>query len=160
LNNSELIINNSKFRMVNSAGFTLLELILVMALMMVILGLSTVYFAGRLPSSRLGAVAREVSGMVRYAGSFAVASGEAQSVVIDLDSRYYGIEGKGLKAIPAGIGVMVTDPFYGDINHGKYFLRLRPTGGIEGGKIVLWMDNRRISLYPDPVVGIIAVKQR
>ena len=152
-------IRVSRFTLRDSGGFTLLELIIVLALMALIMGLSTVYFAGSLPSSRLTAVVRELSALVRYGESLAMSSGETQTVFIDLDSRSYGMERKGFKFLPPGIQVTVADPFYGQITRGRYLVRLLPAGGIEGGTVTLQQGRRKISLLMDPVVGVVTVKQ-
>ena len=95
-------------------GFTLLEIIIVMSLMTLILGLSTVYFAGFLPSAKFNAAGREISGMIRHARSLARMNMERRTVVIDLDSRIYGIEGLGTKPFRRN-RVRVLDPVSGEI---------------------------------------------
>jgi len=52
-------------------GFTLLELIIVLALVVLILGLTSLFVAGRLPSAKANAAGREIAGMIRHARSLA-----------------------------------------------------------------------------------------
>lgn len=142
----------------DSAGFTLLELIVVIFLISLILGLSTVFFSRALPSNRLNAAAREISATIRYARSLAQIHGEDRIVSLDLDSKSYGIEGRGTKNIPADIAIKVIDPLEGEMGSGKYRIVLNGSGGIEGGAIVLSQDQRSLRIEPDPVVGSVVIK--
>ena len=82
------------------AGFTLLELIIVIFLITLMVGLSAVFFANTLPSGRFNATVRELASTIRQARHLAQLNGEKQIITIDLDSRSYGIEGRGKKNLP------------------------------------------------------------
>jgi len=140
------------------AGFTLLELTIVLFIISLILGLSTVFFANLLPSSRLDATAKNISSTIRYARSLARISGEIQFVTIDFDSRKYGIEGRGEESIPSEINIKVIDPLSGEVSSGKYRLRFNTAWGIEGGTIVLWNKKRTVNIEVDPIVGAVVIK--
>ncbi len=138
-------------------GFTLLELIIVLFLVTLILGLSTMFFANTLPSSKFNATIRDMSATIKHARSLAQIHGERQTVTIDLDSKKYGIEGRGAKDIPSDIYIKVIDTLSGEIHNGKYQIVLNATGG-EGGTIVLWNNKRSVSIQMDPIVGSIVIK--
>lgn len=140
-------------------GFTLLELIIVVVIIVLVLGLSTLFFASTLPSAKLNGLSRDMSAMIKQARLLAQNKGESQTLVIDLDSKTYGIEGKDAKTIPPEITAKIIDPLSGDIFHGKYSLIFHDTGGIEGGTIVLIYGKKTIAIETDPVVGSIVVKQ-
>lgn len=144
--------------MKNRNGFTLLEIIIVLFLMALILGLSTLFFANTLPSSRLNATAREISATIRHARDLAVINGEKQTMTINLDSRYYGIEGIARKNITSGISLKVIDPLLGEVSKGEYLFIFNATGAMEGGTIVLSTEKRTVSIQLDPVVGSVIVK--
>ena len=84
----------------NKNGFTLLEIIIVLFLITVIVSLSSVFFAGFLPSARVDAAGREIAGLIRYARSLARMNMETRIVVIDLDNGTYGIDGLEAKHLP------------------------------------------------------------
>ena len=140
------------------AGFTLLELIIVLFLMTLILGMSTLFFANVLPSNRLNATVRNVSATIREARSLARINGVSQVVTIDFDSGQYGIEGRGSREIPSDISIKVIDPAAGEVRQGKYQFIFHPSGGIEGGTIVLWNAKKVIAVQPDPVAGSVVIK--
>lgn len=139
------------------AGFTLLEVILVLFLISLILGLSTIFFANTLPSSRLNATAREISATIRHARDLALINGEKQTITINLDSRYYQLEGVSQKNIPSGIALQVIDPLLGEIRQGEYSLIFNATGAMEGGTIVLSTEKKAVSIQLDPIVGSVVI---
>jgi general secretion pathway protein H len=143
----------------SKSGFTLLEVIIVLFLISLILGLSTVFFANTLPSTRLNATAREISATIRHARHLAYTNGEKQTITIDLDSRLYGIEGIAQKNIPSDIYIKVIDPLSGEIRSGKYSILFYETGGIEGsGTIVLFNNKKTIKIVLDPIVGSVVIR--
>ncbi len=139
-------------------GFTLLELIIVLFLITLILGISTIFFAIILPSNRFNATVRDISATIRQARTLTQTLGERQAITIDLDSKKYGIEGRGVKDIPSDIYIKVIDPLSGEIYSGKYQIVLHALGGIEGGTIVLWNNKKTVSIQMDPVVGSVVIK--
>ena len=139
-------------------GFILLELIVVLFLATIIMGMSVVLFANFLPSSRLDATVRNIAATIKYARSLAQIHNESQTVVIDLDARQYGIEGRAFKDIPSGIGIKVIDPVSGEIREGKYSLLFPATGSIEGGTIVVWNAKKSMTIQTDPVLGSVSIQ--
>jgi general secretion pathway protein H len=140
------------------AGFTLLELIIVMLLISLIFGLSSVLFTNMLPSVRLNSTAKKISATIRHARSLAKISGEVKTIVIDLDSKLFGIEDRSHEDIPSEVNIKVIDPLYGEVSKGKYKLNVNTTGGIEGCTIVVWNNKKTVSIEIDPIVGAVVVK--
>jgi len=139
-------------------GFTLLELIIVLFFIALILGLSTLFFANTLPSSRLNATAREISATIRHARHLALVNGQKETVIINLDSRYFSLEGIAQKNIPSGITLKVIDPLLGEVHRGEYPIVIESTGAMEGGTIVLSSGKKIESIQLDPVVGSVVIK--
>ena len=151
---------NFKFLILNSrrAGFTLIELIIVLFLISLMFGMSAVYFANRLPSSRFNSLVREISATVRHARSLARISGERKTLTIDLDSGKYRIEGHDEKGVPSNIIIKIKDPLSGEINKGTYRFFFNAAGDIKGGTIVLQYKKRTVDIEMDPIVGAVVVK--
>lgn len=140
-------------------GFTLLELIIVIVIIVLVLGMSTLFFASTVPSAKLNGLSKEMSSILKLARITAQNKGEKQTVIIDLDAKTFGIEGKEAKVIPPEITARVIDPLSGEVNRGKYSFIFYDTGGIEGGTILLTYNKKTMSIETDPVVGSIVVKQ-
>ncbi len=139
-------------------GFTLLELVIVMTLMVLFLGLSGVHFANHLPSARLGAAGRELSGLIRMARIEAMNGREAQRVTIDLSRGTYGMEGRGKRTIPEGVTISIIDPVRGRFSGGEYEITADASGSIGACEILLKNARRTLRIEIDPVVGSVVVK--
>ncbi|HUO76330.1 MAG TPA: prepilin-type N-terminal cleavage/methylation domain-containing protein [Thermodesulfovibrionales bacterium] len=139
------------------AGFTLLELLIVLALVTLVVGISTVFLVNTLPASKLNATARDISSTIRYARTLAQTNNEQQVMTIDLDSNRYGIEGRGDRNIPPGMHIKVMDPFSGEIRNGTYQMRFHAFG-TGGATVVVWNDKRSVSIQVDPITGPVITK--
>jgi general secretion pathway protein H len=147
-----------KVRASGWTGFTLLELVIVLFLITLILGLSTVFLLNALPTHRFNTTIREISAMIRHAKTLALIRGEKQTLIINLESRQYGIDGLVSKDLPQGTAIKVIDPIAGEILTGTYPIYFLPSGGIEGGTIILTRDKTSVSIQPDPIVGSVVIK--
>ncbi len=134
-------------------GFTLLELIIVMFLIALLMSLAAALFTNTLPSSKFSATAREIVATIRHAKALAQIRGEEQVVTLDMDSGIYGIDGSSGRSIPGGTHIKVIDPREGEITTGTYRITLPPTGGIEGGTIILWNGRKTATIGIDPIAG-------
>jgi prepilin-type N-terminal cleavage/methylation domain-containing protein len=141
------------------SGFTLIELTVVLFLMALLVSLSAVFFGNTLPSAKLSATGRELAATIRQARSLAQLNGTSQTVLFNLDTRRYGIEGRGAKSIPPEIGIKVLDPLFGEVQGGTYRILFEATGGVEGATIDLWNRNRLLRIFTDPIVGTVTLKQ-
>lgn len=144
--------------LINERGFTLLELLIVIFLISLMLGISTVYFANSLPASRFKATVREMSSVMRHARVLARSSGEDRVLLIDMDAGSYAIEGAVAKTLPRDIKVKVMDPFEGELGSGIYRLVFRPMGAMDGAGIILSGPKRSATIELDPIVGAVVVK--
>jgi len=139
-------------------GFTLLELIIVMFLIGLTLSLAAVLFSNSLPSSKFSATTREIAASIRHARTLAQLKGEKQTFTIDMEAHKYGIDTVTSRDIPPGISIKVADPLQGDVQSGKYQFDFPPTGGTQGGTIVLWNSKKTVRIEIDPIVGSAVVK--
>ncbi len=138
-------------------GYTLLEILIVMTLIVLMLGLTTVYFAGYLPSAKLNATGREMAALIRQARSLARLTGETRIIMIDLDERTFGLDNGSAQTIPPHVLVTILDPVYGEIKTGKYRYVFRP-GGMDGGAILLTGGKKNLRLDLDPITGAVQTR--
>jgi len=142
----------------NNAGFTLLELIIVIFLITLILGMSTIFFANLLPSNRFNATVRNISSAMKHTRSLAQIHGKTHTFTIDLDEKNYIVEGRGTKKIPDDTNIKIIDPISGELSTGRYQFVMHASGNIEGGTIVLWNAKRTVTIQLDPIVGAVVIK--
>jgi general secretion pathway protein H len=138
---------------VRTGGFTLLELVIVIFLAALLVGMGIIALMGRLPAAKLDTTVREMSATMRQARSLARTHMQKQSVVVDLDARSFGIEGKPSRKIPDEIGIRIDDPLAGEVERGVHHLAFSPHGGIDGGAVVMTAGRRVVSIRSDPVMG-------
>ncbi len=123
------------YRTRRSPGFTLLELVVVVALAGLVTGFATLFFANTFSSAKLSSAARELSAVTRQMKAYAETHGEDRVLVIDLDARQYGPDGGRMRTVPAVVSITVTDPAAGgEIRSGIYRVLFPGTGGAEGGE--------------------------
>ena len=142
-----------------TAGFTLLELIVVMVLIGLILFMAGFVSINAIPSARLESTARDVSTTIKQAKALAQINGTDQTLTFNLDERLYGIEGTTPRKFPPDISVRIDDPASGQVQRGLYSMTFRVAGGVEGGTIVLWHKQKTFYIEADPVVGSVMVKK-
>jgi type II secretory pathway pseudopilin PulG len=143
-----------------TGGFTLLELMIVLFLAMFMMGMGIIAMMNRLPAARLDAAAREISALMRQARTLARIHMVKQTLIVDLDTRRYGIEGKPSRKIPEEVQLRINDPLIGDMDRGIYRMFFSPFGGIEGGTILLTTEKRSITIIPDPVMGFLIDRKK
>ena len=88
-------VPRTRFPRHRAAGFTLLELIVVVVIAAAVVGLVVPRFAAVLPGVELKGAARDVATALRYARGRAIATRSEVAVVIDVDARSYRVEGAG-----------------------------------------------------------------
>ncbi len=135
------------------AGFTLLEILIVLMIVGLMLGLTGIYFASRVPSSRLDATARQIAAGIRHAGWIAISEGRDTIFTVDLDRKTYGVEGRRLGILPGDIAVSILDRSAGELSRGRHSVVARSGGGIEGETILLSSGRKTVKVQIDPVLG-------
>ena len=141
----------------SGAGFTLIELTIVIFLMLLMLAIVSINFASRLSSNKLHTTAREISSALRNARALTYLKGEQQTVEFDLEAKRYGLVGQGGKELPEDMTITITDPIQGELNKGKWQAIFFPEGGISGGTIILSTKKAEVRLKVDPIVGSVVI---
>lgn len=135
-------------------GFTLIEILVVLVLMSLIAGISTVFFAGSLPKARQRASAREIVSTIKYARTLAASTHERQTVMFDLDAGKYAIKGRVGKAIPDEMILIIygSDRNADPVRKGQCRLYYDSTGTNSWGRINLIQGDRIIRIKADPIL--------
>lgn len=135
-------------------GFTFIEVMVVVFLMSLIVGITTIFFANTLTSAKLAAAARELVATVKYARHLAFVKNEKQIVNIDLDAKSYSIKGREIRTIPPEISITV----YGNevnaspVRNGKYIINYDTSAVSNWGSIELAKGDKVITIKPDPIM--------
>lgn len=115
-------------------GFTLVELLVVFAIMALLVGLVPVAFDRLRDSSQYRDTVRTILSQMRSARSTAVTEGREVRFIVDLGQRYYGIDGGQMRPLPEALQMraIVADS---EMVQGIAGIQFLPGGGATGGSI-------------------------
>ena len=124
------------------SGFSLLEMLLVMALIAAASVLAVAAFGGGMQGMKLRAGAKDLAAQMRFARAVAISSGQPQDVVIDPQARRWeGAKGRS-GSLPDGGEVVFTGARAAQFADGadvdgKGIVRFFPDGAATGGRVRL-----------------------
>ena len=116
-------------------GFTLLELLVVFAIMALLLALTPVAFERMRESAQYRSTLRTMLADMRGARYKAMSEGRETRFVINLEQRTYGIEGKPQQELPESLDVRVTVADQELSADHEAAIRYLPSGGATGGSV-------------------------
>lgn len=128
-----------KRRSTSSAGFTLVELLVVMGIMGLVLA-AVVFAKPKTASVRVNVAARAVASTLQLARAQAMASNAETVVRIDPQNGQFGIDGS-MHTLPRGMTVVMIaaeNERRGDSGGMRFY----PDGQSSGGEIVLALEGR------------------
>ncbi|MBV8776507.1 MAG: GspH/FimT family pseudopilin [Alphaproteobacteria bacterium] len=138
-------------------GFTLLELLVVLA----ILALATALFAGYRPhwssTLSLDGAAADLAAAFRLARSEAIAGDRAIEVEIDVAHRRYRIADWPVRTLPAALMLRVNTIAAGRHGSNTAAIRFNPDGSSTGGGVTLGDGGRWVGVDVDWLSGRIAI---
>lgn len=142
-------------------GFTLVEILVVLAMVSLMAGISTIYFAQALPKTKHKAAAREMAATIKYAKHLAGMTNGRETVTFDLDAGSYGIKGRAGVTIPDETKVLIYPP---DINShpvqkGQYSLHYDSSGTSGWDRIELIRGDKVLCIKADPLLTAVLVDE-
>ena len=135
-------------------GFTLIEIMVVMAILALMLVLISPNFSTALPGVSLKAAARTLAGSLRHARSRAIALNEEVALAIDVETRRYAIVGGKTSGKLPGEGeirLFTAQSELIDATSGT--IRFFPDGGSTGGGVTFIDGERRYRVLVDWLTG-------
>ena len=127
------------------AGFTLLEMIVVLVVLGLALGLVMTHGPARSPRLELDAAARQVAGALRLARSRAIA--QERTVPVAFATGGYELDGDAAVSWAADVTPM-----------GDRVISFTPDGGSSGGRIVLRGGGHQVAIGVDWLTGRVFVR--
>lgn len=141
-------------------GFTLIEVIVVMAIAATVLALvSSLLFRG--PSTQdLKAAARTLASGLRHAQSTAMATRRDALLTLDLDERaYYLPSDTRAHKLPEGLELKLFTAQSEAVSEKKGAIRFYPDGSSTGGRITVQTGERKFLVDVDWLTGRVSINE-
>jgi general secretion pathway protein H len=143
----------SRWRKHHDAGFTLLELLLVLSILALIAAIAIPALTAPSDAARLRAAADEVAAALRLARAVAIARNGEALVVIDAENRSIHANGAPARPFAADISVALTIAESERQTPARGGFRFFADGSSTGGDIILRLNGRELRLCVDWLTG-------
>ena len=139
-------------------GLSLLELLIVLALMAILAGITLPMFGPGVSTSALRGAARQVASGLRSARSEAVAQRRETFLVIDVAGKRFKIDQEaGEHKLPDGISIKLFTAQNDLVDANVGAIRFFPDGGSNGGRVTLAAGERKFEVDVDWLTGRVAI---
>ena len=138
-----------------SKGFTLLELIVVLAILAAIAALVAPSFSRTVASARLRTAASDVRTTLARGRALAVAATKERTVAFDLSRGEFGVDNEAVRRLPETIRLGAVLPGEGRVEEGNVRIRFFPDGSGDEAEIsVTAEDGGTLRVTVDPLTGL------
>jgi len=139
-------------------GVTLLELLIVIALMAVVAGIVIPMFGGPVPTSELRSSARQLAAGLRLARSEAVSERRETFLVLDVAGKRFKVDRDAqVHALPSRIELKLFTAQNDLVSDTVGSIRFFPDGGSNGGRITVGAGSRKFDVDVDWLTGRVAI---
>ena len=140
------------------SGVTLLELLIVIALMAVVAGIVIPMFGGPVPTSELRASARQLAAGLRLARSEAVSERRETFLLLDVAGKRFKVDRDAqVHALPPRIELKLFTAQNDLVSDTVGSIRFFPDGGSNGGRITVAAGTRKFDVDVDWLTGRVAI---
>ena len=140
------------------AGVTLLELLIVIALMGIVAALVVPMFGGPVSTSELRATARQLAAGLRLARSEAVSERRETFLVVDVAGKRFKVDREAREhALPSKVDLKLFTAQNDLVSENVGAIRFYPDGGSNGGRITVAAGARKFNVDIDWLTGRVAI---
>jgi general secretion pathway protein H len=139
-------------------GFTLVELLVVLALMGLALTVASPLIANALPGTQMRASARDVATGLRYARSLAISSNADVTFDVDVEARRFAVSpSRRSGSFPKDAEIVLTTARSELFGSEGGSIRFFPDGTSTGGGVEIVRDGRRFLVTVDWLTGRVVI---
>jgi len=124
------------------AGFTLVEIMVVMVIIALIMGLVATSMSRSISAAEARAASRELVASLRYTRARAIIDKAEQVSLVDTENRSYQAPGRDKVELPEGVDLTITTATSELVSDAVSGIRFFPDGGSTGGHIELTVNKR------------------
>jgi general secretion pathway protein H len=125
-----------------SAGFTLVEIMVVMVIIALIMGLVGTSMSRSISAAEARAASRDLVASLRYTRARAIIDKAEQVFLVDTENRSYQAPGRDKVELPEGVDLTITTATSELVSDAVSGIRFFPDGGSTGGHIELTVNKR------------------
>lgn len=141
-------------------GFTLLELLVVLAIIGAVLAISPVLFSSGTPTAEVRSAAREVVAALRLTQSRAIAGNREMVFMLDVDTGAYSAGDRSERGqLPGKMRLGLFTAESERIGQGKGGIRFFPDGTSTGGRITVANDARTFEIAVNWLTGKVEIRE-
>ena len=139
-------------------GVSLLELLIVIALIALVAGMVLPTFGNGVPTSELKAAARQLAAGLRIARSEAVSQKREAFLTLDIEGRRFKVDRDPREySLPPRVGLKLFTAQNDIVNEKTGAIRFFPDGGSNGGRITVAAGERKYEVDVDWLTGRVAI---
>lgn len=143
----------------HGTGFTLLELLVVVAILAMLVAVVPPLVSAAVPGAKLKSATREVAAALRYARSQAITHGQDVTVHLSIKSRRYRITGISRDfVLPAELDISVNGSGLATPDSETVGIRFFSDGSSTGGRVTLAIAGRTNQVDVDWLLGRVKVR--
>ncbi|MBK1722102.1 GspH/FimT family pseudopilin [Thiocystis violacea] len=118
-------------------GFTIVELLVVMAIAALIMTAVPTLFSAALPGIEMKSAARRTVATLRLARESAIRRGEDQALLVDIEAHRLSLPGYRSLSLPKGLTIGLEAASREMLDEQRGVIRFFPDGSSTGGRILL-----------------------
>jgi len=139
-------------------GFTLLELIVVMALMAILMTLVPPMISSALPGAQLKSASRELAAGLRFARNHALTAREESTLTLNVEKHSFQVTGRKKNySIPEKLKIELLTAESETRGESIGAIRFFPDGGSTGGRVTLSYGERAFGIDVDWLTGKVRI---
>jgi general secretion pathway protein H len=139
------------------AGFTLVELLVVLAIAALLLGLAAASFSGPRARTVLSSAAREMASGFRAAREEAILRGRPEIVVVDVMNGAWRLPGGQPNYLPRGVRATLFAQDTDVDGRRRGLIRFYPDGSSNGGGLSLEAEGLQYEVLVDWLTGVVTI---
>jgi len=141
-------------------GFTLLELLVVLAIAASLVAITPPLFSSVFPGLQLKSAARELAAAFRFAHGRAIVQQAESAVTIDVEGRTYQVSGRsGSRQLPKHIDISLFTALSEQTDASTGAIRFYPDGSSTGGGVTLSYGERSYRINIDWLTGRVRLEE-
>lgn len=143
------------------SGFTLFELLVVLAIVALMMALVPPLLSGLGPGTELRGAARQLAAGLRAARNMAIVHQQQARLLVDLDQRHFQVTGNRRKvSLPTGVAIKLYTAQSELVDATTANIRFFPDGSATGGHITLSDGRIHYTVSVDWLTGRITVAEQ